>query len=112
MNNFFTTFSSFFTKHGTQVSGVYRKKAMRPGSDWKMIIGVIFACTLVTGLVHVFIYTGVKESKWWKVDTTNTVQQIKINKKLLENALDRFAAQKEKMKVLRENPSKVADPSL
>jgi len=92
--------------------GIYRKKGIRPGTDWKIISLTFIFIILCSACIHVFIYIGVKNNSWWGIEETDVFYQVKIDKKLLQTALERFNKQAEELQRLKETPSIQADPSL
>ncbi len=112
MKNLFSSFTAFYNKKTNQVRGIYRKKGVRPGTDWKIIVFTFIFLVLCAACVHVFIYIGVKNNSWWPVPEVGASYQVKIDKKLLQIALERFNKQAEEFQRLKETPSVQADPSL
>ena len=112
MKNLFSSLTALYKKGTQESQGIYRKKGIRPGADWKIIIITLMFILLCSAGVHIFIYVGVKNNSWWKIEEADTVYQVKIDKKLLTDALTRFEQQKEGMEALKANPSVLSDPSL
>lgn len=111
MKNSFSSFTSLYKKYTEGVPRIYRKKGIRPGTDWKIVV-ITFACFVVFAIgTHVFIYIGVKDSSWWTVEEAASVYQTKINRDLLNGTLDRFEEQGEQLQVLDTTTSSVNDPS-
>lgn len=114
MKNSFSSFVAFYKKHTERVKGIYRKKGIRPGTDWKIILVTWMFCILCAVGIHVFIYFGVKNNSWWPVENADTLYQVKIDKKLLNDALARFSLQADKLQNLQASStqSRLSDPSL
>lgn len=112
MKSLFSSFTALYKKGTEKTSGIYRKKGIRPGTDWKIILITLMFLLLCSAGVHVFIYMGVKNNSWWKAEESSTLYQVKIDKKLLTDALTRFDQQERGLEALRTNPSTLSDPSL
>lgn len=111
MNNFLAPLMRLYIKKGPHLGNTYRKKGMRPGTDWKVIIYTLFFIGVCTGIAHVFVYNGVKNNLWWTVDNTNTVYQVKINRPLLDGVLERLEKNNARVEEIKINPVSVKDPS-
>lgn len=112
MEHIFSPLVASYKRLTHQTRGIYRKKGIRPGMDWEIILVTFTLCLVGVAGVHIFIYMGVKNSSWWKTEEVDTVYQVKIDKKLLTDALARFDQQKKGMEALKTNPSILKDPSL
>jgi hypothetical protein len=112
MKKYLTLVVEFYKKHTSPVKGIYRKKGIRPGTDWKVIVGVFFMLSIVAAGVNLFIYIQVKNNAWWTLDEANTVYQVKINQKMLDDALKRFDEKKNKFEEFKSSNVFVNDPSL
>ena len=114
MKNSFSSFIAFYKKHTERVKGIYRKKGIRPGADWKIILVTWMLCILCSIGIHIFIYFGVKNNSWWSMENADTLYQVKIDKKLLGDALTRFSLQAERLQILQatSTSSTLGDPSL
>lgn len=112
MKNYLTPVIDFYKKHTHPVKGIYRKKGIRPGTDWKVIVSVFFVLCVIAAGLNLFIYMQVKNNAWWKVDETNTVYQIKINQKALKDAIAQFEAQNKKLEAFVSSVVFLNDPSL
>lgn len=112
MKKYLTLVVGFYKKHTITVKGIYRKKGIRPGTDWKVIVSVFFILSIVAAGVNLFIYIQVKNNAWWTLDEANTVYQVKINQKALSDALTRFSEQKNKLEEFKSSTVFVNDPSL
>lgn len=112
MKNYVTPVIDFYKKHTHPVKGIYRKKGIRPGTDWKVIVSVFFMLSLVAAGVNSFIYIQVKNNAWWKVDETNTVYQVKINQKGLKDTISRFEERNKKLQSFKASTGFLNDPSL
>lgn len=112
MKNYLTVVTGFYKKNTSPVKGIYRKKGIRPGTDWKVIVSVFFVLSVVAAGVNLFIYIQVKNNAWWTLDETNTVYQVKINQKALNEALTLFDEQKSKFEEFKSSAVFVNDPSL
>lgn len=114
MKNSFSSLIAFYKKHTERVKGIYRKKGIRPGTDWKVILVTSTLCILCAIGIHIFIYFGVKNNSWWPVENTDTLYQVKIDKKLLVDVLTRFGLQADTLQSLQASstPPGLPDPSL
>jgi len=112
MKDIISSFTVFYKKNTNRVRGIYRKKGIRPGTDWKIIVFTFIFFVLCAAVVNVFIYLGVKNNSWWPVPEVGASYQVKIDKRLLQTVLDRFNRQAEELRSLKEIPSVQADPSL
>lgn len=114
MKDSFSSLITLYKKHTEHVKGIYRKKGIRPGTDWKIILVTCMLFALCAIGIHIFIYFGVKNNSWWPVENTDTLYQVKIDKKLLNDTLARFSLQADRLKNLQASstPSLLADPSL
>lgn len=112
MKNLLSKLKELYQTYTHSVKGIYRKKGIRPGTDWKVIVSVFFICVLVAAGVNTFIYIQVKNNAWWVVDDTNTVYQVKINQKNLDDVLKRFEEQKKKLEAFKSSTVFLNDPSL
>ena len=114
MKNLLSLFTTFYKKSTHKVHGIYRKKGIRPGTDWKIIVVTFILCILCAIGIHIFIYFGVKNNSWWPMENTDTLYQVKIDKKLLGDALVRFSLQSDRLQTLQASstPSTLGDPSL
>ncbi|MHB1316893.1 MAG: hypothetical protein ACYCZW_03520 [Minisyncoccota bacterium] len=112
MKNFITTIDNLYKKYTNQRTGVYRKNAIRPGKDWKIIVFGIFFITFCSFLVHGFIYFRVKDSSWWQDDVANNMYQKKVNTMLLDDILNNFDKRQTEIDSIKSNNSSPQDPSL
>jgi hypothetical protein len=114
MKNLFSSLTAFYKKHTEKVQGIYRKKGIRPGTDWKIIVITCALCIVCAMGIHIFIYFGVKNNSWWPMENSDTLYQVKIDKKLLGDALTRFRDQADKLQNLHASSTvvRVSDPSL
>lgn len=112
MKNYLVPIVEFYKKHTSPVKGIYRKKGIRPGTDWKVIVSVFFALSLIAAGVNLFIYIQIKNNAWWKVDETNTVYQVKINQKGLKDTISRFEERNKKLQSFKASTGFLNDPSL
>ncbi len=112
MKNYLTSIVDFYKKHTSPVKGVYRKKGIRPGTDWKVIVSTFFVLSVVAAGINLFIYMQVKNNAWWKADETNTVYQVKINQKGLKDMIALFEEKKARLESFKSGTASLNDPSL
>lgn len=112
MKNLLESLKAFYRKQTHSIPGIYRKKGIRPGTDWKVLVGILAICVFVGLCANAFIYFGVHNGLWWDAGGTDAVYQVKINQKLLDGALERFNTQESERKYLETNFSGISDPSL
>lgn len=112
MKNYIDVIEAFYKTHTHSVKGIYRKKGIRPGTDWKVIVITFFILMLVAAGVNLFMYMQVKNNAWWKVEETNTAYQVKINQKGLKDIIERFEDQKVKLESFKSGGVLLRDPSL
>ncbi len=114
MKNLLSSLTAFYKKSTQKVQGVYRKKGIRPGTDWKIIVVTFMLCIVCAIGIHTFIYFGVKNNSWWPMENTDTLYQVKIDKKLLMNTLTRFNEQAVRLESLQASTTapRLNDPSL
>lgn len=112
MKHYLKLFTEFYKKHTSPIKGIYRKKGIRPGTDWKVIVCVFFLLSVVAAGASLFIYMQIKNNAWWTIDETNTVYQVKINQKMLDDTLKRFDEKKNKFEEFKSSNVFVNDPSL
>lgn len=114
MKNLVSSLTSFYKKNTHRVRGIYRKKGIRPGYDWKIIVITFMLCVFCAVCAHIFIYINVKNNSWWASEGADTLYQVKIDNKLLTDTLARFQLQNATVQSLQatNSPSRLADPSL
>lgn len=101
-----------YRKYTHSVKGIYRKKGIRPGTDWKAIVITFFVGVVLVATMNLFIYMQVKNNAWWVVDEVYTGGQIKIDQKVLTDVLYRFEQQEKKLKEFKLRGMMINDPSL
>lgn len=102
----------FYKNNSHSKKGIYRKKGIRPGTDWRVVVVTFFVFVVVAAGVNVFIYIQIKNNTWWTIDELNTVYQVKINQKSLKNTIEQFGARKEKFEQVASTTVFITDPSL
>jgi hypothetical protein len=111
MKNIITYIQTFFIQHIHSKNVLYRKEAIRPGTDWRNLL-VIFCILFVISLVfNIYVYTQVNVYAWWHTETAGTTDGITINKKLLEDIVSDFS-QREKNVMTETNQKNITDPYL
>jgi len=112
MKKYLDRIVDFYKTHVRPKKGIYRKKGIRPGKDWKVIAVTFFVFVFVVSLVNLFIYIQIKNNAWWTIDETNTVYRVKINQKSLKETLQQFDMRKEKFEEFASSTVSISDPSL
>lgn len=112
MKHVFTQIIELYQKYTRSVKGIYRKKGIRPGTDWKVIVVTFFLGMIVVAGINLFIYIQVKNNAWWKTDEAGTVYQVRINQKGLQDVLVQFEEQKNKLESFKTSVPTISDPSL
>jgi hypothetical protein len=112
MKKYFDRVLKLYKDHTQSKKGIYRKRGIRPGTDWKVIAVTFFVLLAIATGVNLFLYIQIKNNAWWTVDETNTVYRVKINQKALKDTVEEFGARKEKFEEFASTTVSVGDPSL
>ncbi len=112
MEHLFSQCKILYRKYTHSVKGIYRKKGIRPGTDWKVIVVTFFVGVVLVAIINLFIYMQVKNNVWWAIDDVYTGGQVKIDQKILTDVLYRFEQQEKKLKEFKLRTTVANDPSL
>jgi hypothetical protein len=56
MKNYIDIIQGFYKTHTHSVKGIYRKKGIRPGTDWKVIVVTFFVLIMIAAGINLFVY--------------------------------------------------------
>lgn len=110
MNQFFEKTKKIYLKLITRQES-YKRDGIEPSWDWSLILVFNFILFCVAGLFGYYVFVQIKNDQLFSTESTNTLNEVKINRNLLEKTIEDIRIREENTIYLKTNGVNSVDPS-
>ena len=109
MNKFQTSIKNIFQRKDTSGLSIF---GHGHNFDWKIMLSIFLLVVIIVVAFNTQLYLGVKAGDIFQSQNSSYTQPVLINRKFLEQILQKFSPRAENLKALQTQKPVLVDPSL